>query len=357
VLTVGIYSGFHQSGPWYTARHLAGELERRGVQVRLRDLRGEEFAAASTVVARFRERATGGEPIDGTGLTRREVRAGLLEALTPAVRRLGAGVDVHVATHPFAGWLLAEVVGQESPVHLVHTDFTPYPVFESAGYAACYGPRLWRCERRGLVQCGIPVRNDRRRDGEVDRDVDFVFVGGADGFVPFEPVTDFLEQLGGRAVVVCGRNGELATKLRRRYARTVVRGEVDDLPALLARAAVTITKASGVTVTEAFWAGSSVVLSPPAVRWEAEAGAILAGQGCVSHLPSLSDVELASVSAILGATDLLANQRRVAALVHCGASASEAVVEGVLRWPQSPAPPPGGSDSGDEQPFDALRNR
>lgn len=332
-----ILSGFHASGHERVGIALAEAFARRRVATEYMSLPGSSRDIAARAEA-FRLAARSGSPIDDGELGDLASRLHILDVMRPQLEHALDGADDVVAVHPLSAWLATEVCADSTRHWHVHTDYTPGPVFYSDRFHAVFGPRVWPERMYDAVeQTGIPAPVSTPRTARIDRPIAVLLVGGSDGFGPIRAALEMIDRWRPLTTVVTGRNRQLYAEVLRDFPDVgTVHGWVD-LPRLMSLAQVVITKASGVTLTEAFRSGCACICTPPVVRWEAEAGAILSAQGCVIQLPDFTDRSKILLDTHLRNSALLDLVGQRGFELHGASDALEAIVERVLSgersWP------------------------
>lgn len=220
--------------------------------------------------------------------------------LGPAVRKAIQQVrpTAIIATHPFPA-AAAAAVGPEIPLAMAVTDFVPHPLWANRGadrYFVASTEAAHRLQSMGvpgdrILATGIPVRPEfsvstppRPRDGT--RRV--LVMGGGLGL---GPITETIRSLAVlphrnlRVTVVCGQNQSLRQELQdlfRPDPRIETLGYTREIPALMARADLLVTKPGGVSCSEALASGLPMLLLPPLPGHEEENAAYLAGSGAAA---------------------------------------------------------------------------
>lgn len=304
---------------------------------------------------RFRNSALAGTPIDDGAVGDAKSRLRILSLIEEELREIMRGADDVVAVHPYSAWAAAELLAGSTRVWHIHTDFTPGPVFNSAHYAAVFGPRSWPQRPRDILeQTGIPVTvptvHERRT-----RSIEIVLAGGSDGFGSIETCLDVLGPWRTKTVVVTGRNPVLRDRIAKRYGDIAGLYGWVDLPRLMADTRTVITKASGLTLAEAFRLGCACICSPPVVRWEAEAGAILSAQGSIVQIPDAGTFSKQLLHRLLSDEDSIDALAERGHAFH-GSQESESLIadrilSGDRRWLSHSSRDVGA------HPFDGLRLR
>ncbi len=189
-----------------------------------------------------------------------------------------AGYEAIVCVHVFASLMMTEIRKAHAfpvPTYFIATDYTCYPGVNSSDFDACFIPSALLTEEftgRGvkkelLVPTGIPVREEfyrkedpaeakRRLNLPADRRLVLLMCGSM-GCGPMKETAELLlASLPDDAVlaVVCGRNERLLTqmtKLARTNPRLFPVGFSPEISLYMDAAELIITKAGGLSSTEA----------------------------------------------------------------------------------------------------------
>lgn len=203
-----------------------------------------------------------------------------------------------VATHPFPAAVAAALRRQgklTAPVVVTVTDFVPHPLWVHEGVdryfvatdAAATALAAMDAPPDRIAVSGIPIRPDFKsadhpREGKV-RNV--LVMGGGLGLGPIGaivPLLSLLSQPGLRVTVICGQNRALHDDLCTRVAgdqRFELLGNTDQVPFLMARADLLITKPGGLSCSEALASGLPMLLVDPLPGHEEENAEYLATTG------------------------------------------------------------------------------
>lgn len=230
--------------------------------------------------------------------TRKLVRTVLHRPVLEAIA--GFQPTAVIATHPFPGAVAAHLrrSGQlQATVAMAVTDFCPHPFWVEPGvdrYFVPSAPAAHRLLSLGVEPAsirvtGIPIRPDFapcRPDGGAAPRV--LVMGGSLGLGPIVEAVRSLLALPQRhlaVTVVTGTNEHLAEELRRLCGtdrRFEILGFTDQIPRLMAEAALLITKPGGVTCAEALACGVPMLLLQPLPGHEEENAAYLTGTGAAA---------------------------------------------------------------------------
>ncbi|BDG60710.1 MGDG synthase family glycosyltransferase [Caldinitratiruptor microaerophilus] len=209
--------------------------------------------------------------------------------LGPAIREAVRSVrpDVVLATHPFPGLAVAHLRWRGElgvPAAVVLTDFWPHPAWIHPGYdrffvasASTARALFGRGVPPGRVAVtGIPIGEafwagspgGLRRGCAADAPGRVLVMGGSLGIGPLEAVSRFLLRLDPppAVTVVAGQDRRAAARLRGLAAdhpRLEVHGYTPDVASLMAWADLLVTKAGGLTCSEALAVGLPMVLLRP----------------------------------------------------------------------------------------------
>ncbi len=186
--------------------------------------------------------------------------------------------DTVICVHPFAALMLTETqMRYKLPIKtaFVATDYTCSPGVKDSDLDYYFIPSYslisdFECEhitKEKIVPSGIPIRqtfynrtdkNEAKRTLGIDPShKHMVMMCGSMGCGPIEAIAELLtEQLqeGFDLTVVCGTNKKLQTQLKSKYGNRKnlhICGFVEDMSALLDSADLFLTKAGGISVTEA----------------------------------------------------------------------------------------------------------
>lgn len=200
-----------------------------------------------------------------------------------------------VATHPFPGGVAARLRRRGEltvPLAMVLTDFVPHPLWVHEGVDRYFvaseeaADRLMGLgvERGRIAVTGIPIRPGfEPGDRPGQRQVRHVLVmGGGLGLGPIAAAVESLAALDRsdlRVAVVCGTNEELREELSARYPGFTIFGQTDQVPDLMSRADLLITKPGGLSCSEALASGLPLLLLEPLPGHEEENAAYLAQTG------------------------------------------------------------------------------
>jgi hypothetical protein len=304
--------GFHASGHLIACERLASILRSAGHDTsitspidRLADSVGQVYRVFA---------GTDAKGVPAT-LARVEFLQELYRETAHSLKQELRDYEAVVSTHPYCSWLAAEykVDHERDDLFLVdvHTNYTNYPQFPHDGIDWYVGPplRFYKAFEPRALAMGLPPPPrclginapllSISREGERP----LLVMGGADGFGPIEEAVKQLLALNLPMIVITGRNAALETKLRREFAgsRSVeIRGYVPDASSLMPSCQGVISKASGMTLTDTFWAGVPAICTPPILPWEAEAMTHLGSMGAVYNVWEWNIASLQGVKELLG---------------------------------------------------------
>jgi len=206
---------------------------------------------------------------------------------------------VVVATHPFPGAAAARLRMQgklSAPVSVVPTDFLPHPLWIQAGVDR-YFVASQKARRQlqvlgvapGLIDVtGIPVRAGSESSATGNSQVrQVLLMGGGLGLGPMIEAARSLAQTQEQQLhvtVVCGGNDGLLHEMTDLFGtdpRFEFHGHTDQVPHLMARSDLLVTKPGGLTCSEALASSLPMLLLPPLPGQEEENAAYLATTGAV----------------------------------------------------------------------------
>lgn len=186
--------------------------------------------------------------------------------------------DTIICTHPFASLMLTEVKRRYDlsvKTAFVATDYTCSPSVKDSNLDYYFIPnemlaRDFECKnipKEKIVSSGIPIRqmfyNHTEKDkvkqayGVLPSNKHMVMMCGSMGCGPIEKLTGMLTeglQESFDLTVVCGTNDKLKDRLEQKYGNRKnlhICGYIKDISALLDSADMYLTKAGGISVTEA----------------------------------------------------------------------------------------------------------
>ncbi|MFD9632923.1 glycosyltransferase family protein [Streptomyces violascens] len=310
-MRAAILYGFHQSGHVVACERIASALSGVATDPQIVSPLDNDILRESIgkVYRQFAMHSVNAIPAT---LTDERFRDALYDEVEEAIGSQLAGVDVILSTHAYSTWLSAKhlTVSGNTSCRLidVQTDYSDWPVYPHDRVDAYVGPELRF--RKGLYhnmhEIGIPLPTQHplsASNGERPQWLQellsqrpVLIVGGADGFGPVEEAVEALYDQGIPVLVVTGRNKDLyeclAQRLRTRNARERIGilGFVRDLWQLMPKSRAVVTKAGGMTVTDAFFAEVPVICTPPVLAWEAESMAQLDAMGAVHNLWEWDDM-------------------------------------------------------------------
>ncbi|MEU5428237.1 hypothetical protein AB0H73_21935 [Streptomyces olivoreticuli] len=225
--------------------------------------------------------------------------------------------DIVISTHPYSTWLS----GRHAEIHSlnyrlvdVHTNYSHWPVLRHHLVEAYVGPKLLfhRQIDARAHDIGLPPPQERPPMVVLtDEQLEFMtrrpllLVGGADGFGPVAEAMRAMALLDLPILAVAGRNDRLKEELEGRYADLIRRGQImvvgyaPELWATMSSVAAVITKASGMTLTDAFACRTPVICPPPILAWEAEAMSLLESSGAIHAIWNWEDFKPAGLHELL----------------------------------------------------------
>ncbi|PYI57455.1 MGDG synthase family glycosyltransferase [Paenibacillus flagellatus] len=215
------------------------------------------------------------------------------------VRKLAAVMrtlrpDALVATFPFGGaFEYIRMRGMRIPTYTVITDFTLHNRWLSTTpdrFFVATDDLKREMIRRSVPESriavtGIPIRETFYGEGRpAERERSVLIMAGALGMPRrIREIARRLSELPGtKTTVVCGRNETLRRELEAAFAREPdvdVRGYVERIDELMRRSSCLVTKAGGVTLSEALQIGIPIVVHRPIPGQEKENALYLAGKG------------------------------------------------------------------------------
>ncbi len=192
--------------------------------------------------------------------------------------------DIVVSTYP----LVTQVLGQlrrerrlDVPAVAVITDYGVHRLWTAPGVdlhlvpsavsaalvTEANGPvRVMRPLVRAAFREPVDRTWARRQYGWADHEFVALVAAGAWGIGQVEEIVRDVSACGVRTVVVCGKNGDLVTRLQNEHRgrpRVHVFGWRDDLPTLMAAADCLVQNAGGITCLEAIARGLPILLYRP----------------------------------------------------------------------------------------------
>lgn len=184
--------------------------------------------------------------------------------------------DAIVATHLFAALALTRLRKEgrvTCPLHFITTDYTCYPGvsdLEMDGYVIPHPDLVWEFESAGIpreriLPYGIPLSSSyltaepaeeaAARLGLPEGELRVLLMAGSMGCGPVDELAVALARRlpeGTRLLAVCGHNHSLYARLSaHRLPRLTPYGYTDRIPLLMDAATLTVTKAGGLSLTEA----------------------------------------------------------------------------------------------------------
>jgi processive 1,2-diacylglycerol beta-glucosyltransferase len=270
--------------------------------------------------------------------------------------------DAIVCTHFLPVEALSHVRGRgrlDVPLYCVITDFTAHPCWAFPNvdrYFVATANVARELNGHGVPMdrievTGIPVdpkfaqsigRDEARRRFGIESERSAVLVmGGGSGVGPLVEVAAHIAALPGqpRVIVVCGTNHRLRDQVDRLPAalqgqvRTL--GFTHEVDALLEACDVVVSKAGGLTSSEALIKGAPLVIFKPTPGQEVRNTHFLEEAGAAIHADSIDDVGR-SVSRILGDSATRAALRKAGAAL-AAPRASETIASRVLETTRAAA--------------------
>jgi processive 1,2-diacylglycerol beta-glucosyltransferase len=254
--------------------------------------------------------------------------------------------DAIVCTFPFAG--IREQLksqGVTVPLFTVITDFSLHNrwlLTNSDRYYVATGDLKRDMVSQGvqpgrIAVSGIPIRERfyERKALQAHRDNNhsILVIAGAHGILPdIKLMTKNLLTIpGARVDIVCGKNEKLKKELESRFgqdSRLRLFGYVEALHDRMRHATCVITKAGGITLSEAIQIGTPILIFKPFPGQEKENARYLQSKGAASVSSSVREL-------VAHATELIASggmRRRMAKLYETFAAgrAADMIVEDVL---------------------------
>ncbi len=301
--------GYHKSGHYSAVRALEEELDSRGVATETRNLwegKTETIDRLFTIFRAFAAKSV------------KKVPDFLIssELFDLFAQEMPFDIDLHtyegvISTHHYSTSLLAahkQKQGCSVPLLHVHTDYTPFPL-RTHHLIDFYTGATPRDDaeiniHNRVVATGIPVRKSFHYDG-TPKEKRILILGGADGFGELEKITEFAAQLDPayEPQIICGRNTEVYTRLKQRFSSHQVFGFVEDLSEHFNRAEFVITKASGLSVSEALNCECIPIFPPPIRIWEDDAARYLCAQGAGVCIPQLNATGVKLINGLLNSND------------------------------------------------------
>ncbi|MFE4513409.1 hypothetical protein ACFRMQ_04300 [Kitasatospora sp. NPDC056783] len=315
-MRVAVLYGFHASGHLVACERIAATVGARGHDVRLvSPLDSPELR--DSIGSVFRAFAARSHPAVPAVLTGPSFLEDLYRQVDTTLHELLSDVDVVISTHPYSTWLSgrhAEVRALDYRLIDVQTDYGHWPVLPHHVVDAYVGPKLLfhREVNPRAHDIGIPPPPERaseaafadgRREFMTKRPL--LLLGGADGFAPLTETVRALASQDLPVLVVAGRNEALRRELEGRHAepirrgRIMVAGFVPDLWAVMPSASAVITKASGMTLIDAFAGRAPVICPPPILAWEAEGMSLLESAGAIHAVWNAEDFDPTAVRALV----------------------------------------------------------
>lgn len=191
---------------------------------------------------------------------------------------LREGFDTVICTHVFSALIVTDVMSRHNRflrTYFVATDYTCSPSCAQSDLDAYFIPdaaltgEFIRCgiSSEKLIPTGIPIREDfLHANNKEETKVRFglhpyaphlLIMGGSMGCGPMKYLVRQISKAMPKdcaVTVICGTNRKLRAQLERDYAedhRVVIRGFVEDVPAMMDSADLFLTKPGGISVTEA----------------------------------------------------------------------------------------------------------
>ncbi len=301
--------GYHKSGHYHAVRALEEETSRRGLESEIRNIFAQKSKTVDQLFTIFRTFAAKGVKSVPNFLIAPEFLTTLANLPFDIPLDQYCGI---ISTHPYSSAVLAVQKAKQktnTPLLSVHTDYTPFPLAihpEINWYVGAIRKESSETKiQKRSVETGIPIRTVFRYDG-TPKQKQVLIIGGADGFGELEKIAHFATNLPSayEIVVLCGRNNDAYERIRKDIPRCSVLGYVEDISPHFKSAPFVITKASGLTITEALSAECIPILAPPILSWEDEAGRYIASQGAGICLPDFGEISLKTLNAIIYSPDI-----------------------------------------------------
>lgn len=232
-------------------------------------------------------------------------------------RCIAAGnYDTVICVHPFAALMLTEVMRRYQPpikTAFVATDYTCSPSVKDSELDYYFIPshllaRDFACEHitaDHVIASGIPIRQAFYAQGDKEKakrifgikpqNKHVVMMCGSMGCGPMEELVDGLSgQTDGLEVtVICGTNHKLKTQLESKYngrPNLHIRGFVRDMSTMLDSADLYLTKAGGISVTEALTKKVPMVFINAVAGCEAYNSDFFVALGCAVKSESVQEL-------------------------------------------------------------------
>ena len=187
--------------------------------------------------------------------------------------------DVVVSTHPYTSRMIAEIKQQRGlDFFLVDCDvnYSGFPLVTHDSIDAYVGARPisgtpLNIEKKMNVT-GIPINNKFRYDPSVKENI-IVVMGGTHGMGNIDKVVDFLYNIESNYAihVVTGNNKPLYNLLNLKYSNKPnirIFGYCNNMPEILNKSKIVITKGSGSSIAESLASGNVLVFPEPVLHWE-----------------------------------------------------------------------------------------
>ncbi len=312
--------GYHESGHFTAVKALEEELASRGCEFETMGIWAEKSPTIDRLFTIFRSFAAEDVKRVPDFLISQELLDNLAKE-HPAKPNL-TDYEAVISTHPYSSFVLAEAKReQESDTVLVnvHTDYTPFPIIvhSSIDYHVGALPRddATKLTLPKMIATGIPVRKNFHYDGTAKQQTVLV-MGGADGFGKIKPILSMMEKLPQdySYVVFCGRNIQLQNQLQQEFPQHTFASFIEDPSPYFKSAKFIITKASGLTLTEALNSECIPIFAPPILFWEDEAAKYLSTQGAGLYLPDFGEYSTQASTQLLKSEDqqaLIRNRMRL----------------------------------------------
>ena len=237
-----------------------------------------------------------------------------------------------LATHPFPAAAAAHLRRRgrlKAPLAVVMSDFVPHPLWVAPGVDRYCLPSDWAAEKMlalgapsgALHVTGIPIGRGFGRAAEAGGNRTSPHVLAMGGGLGLGPLVEAVRSVAAlphpdlRVTVVCGRNETLRSEMEDLFGddpRVTLLGFTSEIPALMARSSLLITKPGGLTCSEALAAHLPILLLRPLPGHEEENAAYLTGTGAALLESSEEQIGPLTASLLYGEPSRLARMRAAA---------------------------------------------
>ena len=257
--------------------------------------------------------------------------------------------DVVISTHPVCSFLAARrrCHGEKFTLITCLTDLSTHPewVNEGTDYY-CVGSKeialgleLQGVPRSRILLTGIPLKPEfytplppRQETGKKE----LLLMGGGAGLLPGK--LSFYRRLaaleGVHTTVITGRNEKLYRRLSGKCEGLTVLGFVTDVRARMAQSDLLVSKAGGITLFEALYTGTPLLVPEPAMDQERNNVVLAAACGAVAQAPKDLDGCLNAIVRLLNDPPRLSGMSAAAAAL-CGTLQPDGLYELLLRMVQA----------------------